>query len=288
MNTSSMIVSCISSLGTKARIVSSRGALAVFTASTLFACSVGESYTADEAQLRSDTDESVPCGCGPHPGDTGSGSTGTGQGPSATTSVGAGGASGSGATTGAGGASGGGGISCIHDSDCPASISECSASKCMLGVCAQTNMSAGTQASSQVSGDCHRRVCDGGGGVTTVVDDTDAPTEVGTCSAPSCKYGTIMKTQRLEGAWCSGGICNKSGGCVECLRNADCNGGTCSASGQCLPATCSDGVKNGTECDVDCGQGCKPCGSGKSCSHASECTLGVCVVALGAALGICL
>ena len=266
MNTSSMVVSRISSFGPKARLVSSRGALAVFTAATLFACSVGGTYGTDSEPLRADDSENGLCGCDPQPGDTGSGSTGVGGWSS----------------------SGSGGVSCTHDADCPASASECSLSKCVMGVCSHTNASAGTPVQTQVSGDCHRRACDGGGNVINVVDDMDVPPASGACSASSCKLGAVVNTWAPEGSSCSGGVCNKSGACVECVCNADCGGGTCNALGHCVAPSCTDGVKNGSECDVDCGQGCKACGSGRSCSRGSDCTLGVCLTLLGAKIGVCL
>jgi hypothetical protein len=47
----------------------------------------------------------------------------------------------------------------------------------------------------------------------------------------------------------------------------------CGADGGfCAPATCSDGAKNGTESDIDCGGTCRACGVGQSCKVASDCT----------------
>ena len=40
--------------------------------------------------------------------------------------------------------------------------------------------------------------------------------------------------------------------------------------------TCTDGVKNGTESDVDCGPGCQPCADGRACTGASNCASQVC------------
>jgi hypothetical protein len=45
------------------------------------------------------------------------------------------------------------------------------------------------------------------------------------------------------------------------------------------PPTCTiDGVKNGTETDIDCGGGtCPPCGTDKTCQAARDCVSGVCL-----------
>jgi hypothetical protein len=41
-------------------------------------------------------------------------------------------------------------------------------------------------------------------------------------------------------------------------------------------ATCSDGRKNGSESDVDCGGSCPPCANGKSCTGRDDCEGGFC------------
>lgn len=50
--------------------------------------------------------------------------------------------------------------------------------------------------------------------------------------------------------------------------------GKCSATpGKCF---CEDGIKNGSETDVDCGGGvCPPCGGGKTCGMDTDCAVGV-------------
>lgn len=40
--------------------------------------------------------------------------------------------------------------------------------------------------------------------------------------------------------------------------------------------TCRDGVKNGTETDVDCGGTCPRCATGRTCSVANDCQSGTC------------
>jgi len=42
-------------------------------------------------------------------------------------------------------------------------------------------------------------------------------------------------------------------------------------------ATCGDGMKDGTETDVDCGGPCSPCADGKGCKVGSDCTSTTCV-----------
>src|SRR5688572_26541007 len=45
--------------------------------------------------------------------------------------------------------------------------------------------------------------------------------------------------------------------------------------------TCSDGIRNGSESDVDCGGTCSKCGTGRMCGGAGDCGSGVC------AQGVC-
>ena len=49
-----------------------------------------------------------------------------------------------------------------------------------------------------------------------------------------------------------------------------CTGGVCQAP------LCGDGVKNGSETDVDCGGSCADCTPGHSCASGGDCTSGVC------------
>ena len=44
------------------------------------------------------------------------------------------------------------------------------------------------------------------------------------------------------------------------------------------PATCSDGLKNGTEGDIDCGGTCALCANYRSCNVAADCQSGACDV----------
>ena len=42
-------------------------------------------------------------------------------------------------------------------------------------------------------------------------------------------------------------------------------------------ATCTDGIKNQGESDVDCGGSCEPCTAGKACSISTDCKTGSCM-----------
>jgi hypothetical protein len=64
---------------------------------------------------------------------------------------------------------------------------------------------------------------------------------------------------------------------VSCSVSSQCP----SFSGHCLNQhcvgpTCQDGIENGTETDVDCGQGCQTCLSGKHCTVNNDCSSNVC------------
>jgi len=65
----------------------------------------------------------------------------------------------------------------------------------------------------------------------------------------------------------------KKGKCKPKPDGAACPGGSCQR-GRC--ATCSDGVKNGTETDVDCGGSCPRCGSGRACTGRNDCRSAYC------------
>jgi hypothetical protein len=89
---------------------------------------------------------------------------------------------------------------------------------------------------------------------------------------------------------CSPGVCKD---CCEtgdfCSDDSACCSGFSCLLNTCVPTapTCSDGVKNGDETDVDCGGGnCPQCGDGKSCSLASDCASGVCTD--GTCVPVCL
>jgi hypothetical protein len=75
---------------------------------------------------------------------------------------------------------------------------------------------------------------------------------------------------------CGGGSCDACEDGGSCVLAADCLSGVC-ADGVCQPATCIDGVKNGTESDTDCGGACSDCTAGDTCNGANDCDSNVCI-----------
>ncbi|MBK8253578.1 MAG: hypothetical protein IPK82_13035 [Polyangiaceae bacterium] len=180
-----------------------------------------------------------------------------------------------GGTGGTGGTCGG----CCSPADCPTPSNPCMGATCEAGTCGEAPVVDGTPASTQTSGDCKKTVCQSGA-AQDQNDDTDTPNDNNDCTADSCSNGSPQSSPEAMGTQCAGGVCNDAGVCVECLSDADCpaNEPTCDVgANNCVPATCTDGDKNGTETDVDCGGGvCSPCDVGDDCQQGSDCTSGVC------------
>lgn len=73
---------------------------------------------------------------------------------------------------------------------------------------------------------------------------------------------------------CGGGACNTCEIGKNCTQDTDCTSNTCDPnSAKCIAAaTCSDGIKNQDETDVDCGGAtCNPCALGDTCMQNSDC-----------------
>ncbi len=72
---------------------------------------------------------------------------------------------------------------------------------------------------------------------------------------------------------CGGTVCKTCGLGKMCQTGADCANGFCNASTKvCVANQCLDGIKNGSESDVDCGGSCTTkCATGKMCSGPTDC-----------------
>jgi len=73
---------------------------------------------------------------------------------------------------------------------------------------------------------------------------------------------------------------------ARCSKGKHCCSGVC-IDRRCAPPSCSDGVRNGAETDVDCGGTCPVCVDGSACTVNADCaslacTNSVCVPCAGA------
>jgi hypothetical protein len=86
-----------------------------------------------------------------------------------------------------------------------------------MGTCSLDNTPAGVPVGGQVPGDCKQIVCDGQGGFSTAVDDTDVPDDGNDCTADVCSNGIGSNTPFAAGTPCNGGIgtCDENGFCQQ-------------------------------------------------------------------------
>ncbi|APR78023.1 Tryptophan synthase alpha chain [Minicystis rosea] len=195
---------------------------------------------------------------------------------------------------------------CAVDNECPGTIDDCQRPACVNFACGTEFDPVGTLAADhQTQFDCHKVVCDGSGGRTTLVDDTDLPNDNNACTQDTCTNGTKANVTLVDGTGCGMSQACLTGQCTGCTNNNQCTSpNTCGGGGApnvcgCTPKTCAqlgktcgtvsdgcvgtlncnDSTKNGTETDVDCGgTTCgNKCGNGKTCSAGSDCTSGFCV-----------
>ncbi|MBI4510177.1 MAG: hypothetical protein HY698_11125 [Deltaproteobacteria bacterium] len=130
---------------------------------------------------------------------------------------------------------------CVFAANCPGTDTECAVRSCRDGTCGVDYTTAGTPTTAQVPGDCHVLACDGGGGVTSKVDDGDVPVDGIACTADACKSGVPSNPPKPSGTTCSEGggvMCDGAGKCVQCLTVADCPG----VDTECAARTCTTGT----------------------------------------------
>jgi cysteine-rich repeat protein len=192
--------------------------------------------------------------------------------------------------------------------DCGTGIGCGSASDCFSGVCDTTtthkclapSCSDGVLNQLETSVDCGGPCSPCTPGQVCIVNaDCDTGDCVaGTCQTPSCTNN--VKDGNETAVDCGNTGLNPAApscpGCAagkSCLINTDCAQGNC-VSGTCQNPTCNDGVQNGNETGVDCGNSgafpaapsCASC-NGDSCSGNNSCASHHCVFADGASTGTC-
>ena len=93
---------------------------------------------------------------------------------------------------------------------------------------------------------------------------------------PSCTDGVANGGE--TDVDCGGNTtCPRCGVGRACLANTDCMTSDCSQTKCVASPTCSDGILNGAETDVDCGGGtCQTCALGKKCLTSGDCSTNSC------------
>jgi hypothetical protein len=136
----------------------------------------------------------------------------------------------------------------------------------------------------EVSTDCGG-ACPGCPPGTSCTVDRDCDSGVcdsdGACAAASC---TDEVRNQSEAATDCGGTCPGCAVGQPCASAGDCESGVCDAADACAgserccqAASCADGVLNGGEPVVDCGNAaCGLCPVGHECTQAAQCASGVC------------
>jgi len=103
----------------------------------------------------------------------------------------------------------------------------------------------------------------------------------GVCAAPSCNDGLLNQN---ESAADCGGRCDPCTPGRACRADDDCDSDVCDNRGCaqgiarcCQPPRCNDGVRNGSEPFIDCGNAqCGACPIGSQCARNADCDSGLC------------
>ncbi|MBL9023290.1 MAG: lamin tail domain-containing protein [Myxococcales bacterium] len=170
-------------------------------------------------------------------------------------------------------------VGCESPTECPGLDDACQARTCEAGVCGLDLTAAGTPTPTQTAGDCREVRCDGRGGTTDAVLDTDVPVDQNDCTLEGCDDGTPTSTNAIPGATCDDGgtVCNGSGACVACNAPADCGTTTTCRTFSCNAGTCSSADTGaGTPCTEGGGLKCDGSGACVACLSGPDCPSGVC------------
>jgi hypothetical protein len=118
-----------------------------------------------------------------------------------------------------------------------------------------------------------------------------------TLAATALKFPSVKALQAAIAAYCAstcadgikdgletdidcGGPCSACASGEKCVANADCASGLCDSTFKTCswPApTCTDGIKDGLETDIDCGgPSCPACTNGKICLSNTDCASSLC------------
>ncbi len=165
------------------------------------------------------------------------------------------------------------GKACVAPTDC--TNANCNASVCAAPSCTD-KIQNGSETAVDCGGSCTTKCADGGGCKTGADCSNGSCGPMNTCLPPSCTDKAKNGTE--TGVDCGGTCATKCEPGSGCLTDLDCNNVKCDTVKKlCSPPSPTDGFKNGTETDIDCG-GTAPtnapkCIVGKACKLDGDCTV---------------
>ncbi len=130
-------------------------------------------------------------------------------------------------------------VGCLSDGDCGQATS-CKTPVCNGGSCGTDYVPLGQgNPGGQTGGDCHKVVCDGSGGTTTINDDGDVPNDGNACTSDSCSNGQPIFNPiapQDDGNPCTTDTCDPASG--QTLHPAVGDGTSCDNCSSCYSGTC--------------------------------------------------
>lgn len=163
------------------------------------------------------------------------------------------------------------GASCLTDVDCASGV--CRGNSCLAAAC-NDGVKNGDESAPDCGGSCAKCIEN-----MPCSIDSDCTTDF--CYADACKKASCddkLKNQGESDVDCGDprNYCPKCAATQTCTDSAQCQSGNC-VGGHCAERTCSDGIKNGLEGDVDCGTACgNLCPDGSTCREMADCLSKVC------------
>ena len=169
---------------------------------------------------------------------------------------------------------------CSVGKKCAGSNDNCAQNFCYKNTCGAAGCTNKLKDNDETDVDCGGTSCAGCIATKTCQQDSDCISLVcggGKCKVPTC-FDSVKNGVETD-IDCGGITCKKD--CEDgdkCLLAKDCVSKVCNTKKlTCSTPTCSDGVKNEVETDVDCGGGtCPACQPGKFCIYPYDCKQEVC------------
>jgi hypothetical protein len=167
---------------------------------------------------------------------------------------------------------------CAIGKQCVYTQSDCGpGAGCVLGRCQAATCTDGVKDGTETGVDC-------GGGTCAPCPLSNACNAAADCLSGECSHGLCsacsdgVKDGFETDVDCGGPACGPCALGKQCRRSVrDCAGAGACMSGVCTSPTCTDGVKDGTETDIDCGGNtCAPCAVYRQCTTGSDCQSKAC------------